>query len=174
MQAEEQRRLFTEYAEISRRWVSTMDAKAAFLSALNGALIAFIWIGAKLPTSAPAITQLLPVTATLVALLALVLALWVIAPRQSLKSIFGGSATWSEQYKPFSFYAFIATQYRPADFEKLESEISSLHEGALAREALEQHFTISHAVFNKSLWVTRSSWLSILAILLTAFALLAR
>jgi hypothetical protein len=144
-----------------------MDAKAAFLSALNGAVITFVWTGAKL-------SGFIAVAASLAALVGLLSALVAIAPRQSLRALFGKSIVWSQDYKPFSFYAFIATAYRPRDFESLAAEMGKLDEANLAREALEQHFTVSHVVYGKSLWVARSCYLSMLAILLTVAGILTR
>ncbi|WP_087128854.1 hypothetical protein [Caballeronia concitans] len=36
---------FQATAEISRKWVSVMDTKAAFVSAMNAALLVFVWTG---------------------------------------------------------------------------------------------------------------------------------
>ncbi|MFM0016232.1 hypothetical protein PQR46_28210 [Paraburkholderia sediminicola] len=38
-------------SEFSRKWITVLDAKAGFLVAINGALLAFVWTGAKLPDS---------------------------------------------------------------------------------------------------------------------------
>lgn len=170
---EEQRKVFTAFAETTRKWVSVMDAKAAFLSALNGAVITFIWTGAKL-TATSHWPERLGLIATGFALLGLLFALWAIAPRQSLRAVFGRSINWTGDYQPFSFYAFIATKYKPGDFELLASSVDRCEEKDFAREALEQHFTVSHVVYNKSLWVTRAGYLSMFAIFFTTLGLLAR
>jgi hypothetical protein len=151
-----------------------MDAKSAFLSALNAALITFIWTGAKLTGGSPPLAEALGVAATAIALLALMLCLWAIAPRQSLRALFGRNVRWESTYKPLSFYGFIATAYKPTDFQLLAADAGTHDETDLALEALEQHFTVSHTVYIKGLWVARASYLSMLAVFFTGISLLVR
>src|SRR5258708_6068295 len=122
MEPAERLRVYSALADTTRRWVSVMDAKAAFLSALNCPVITFVWSGAKL-TSTSNLAVLCGTAATVTALLGLVIALWVVAPRQSIEAVFGRTVSWSNKYKPFSFYAFIASTYRPSEFDTLASEL---------------------------------------------------
>jgi len=166
-------KVYTAFADNTRKWVTVMDTKAAFLSALNGVLIAFLWAGMRLAEGAPApCARAVAVVSSVAALLALLLALWSILPRESPSVVFGGKAEWTRDYQPFSFYGFISSRYVPADFSKLEADLGKLDETGLTREALEQHFTISHVVRAKSVCVTRSGYLTVAAILLAGAALL--
>jgi len=137
-----------------------MDTKAAFLSALNGVLIAFLWLVCVWRK-----VRLRPAPARGGRefggrLLALLLALWSILPRESPSVVFGGKAEWTRDYQPFSFYGFISSRYVPQTSPKLEADLGKLDETGLTREALEQHFTISHVVRAKSVCVTRSGYLT--------------
>lgn len=173
MEPEHRHRVYSAFAETTCKWVTVMDAKAAFLSALNGVLIGFLWAGAKLGEVPPVpCARAIGVASSIAAFLALVGALWSIVPRERLRVLFGGAVTWAPSYQPFSFYGFIAARYQPSDFAKLESDLGGLDETAFAREALEQHFTISHVVQAKSVWVARAGYLSVLAIFLAGVALI--
>jgi len=48
MDAGEKLKIYSAMAETSRKWVSAMDTKAGFISALNAGLLGFVWTGAKL------------------------------------------------------------------------------------------------------------------------------
>jgi len=173
LDAEHRLRVYTAFADNTRKWVTIMDAKAGFLSALNGVLIAFLWAGMRLGEGAPTpCARTVAVASSLIALLALLVALWSMLPRESPRVVFGGKAEWTPSYQPFSFYGFVSTRYMPADFSKLETDLGNLDETGLAREALEQHFTISHVVRAKSVCVTRSGYLTVVAIVLAGAALL--
>ena len=173
MDPEHRLKVYTAFADNTRKWVSVMDAKAAFLSTLNGVLIALLWAGIRLAEGAPVpYARAVAVASSVIALLALLVALWSILPRESPSVVFGGRTEWQATYQPFSFYGFISSRYMPADFSKLEADLGQLDETALAREALEQHFTISHVVRAKSVCVTRSGYLTMVAIVLAGAALL--
>jgi|SRR5882672_3281348 len=175
MDAEQRFKVYAAFADNTRKWVSIMDAKAAFLSALNGVLIALLWAGIRLAEGASApYARAAGVASSVLALIALLVALWSIRPRESPSVIFGGKWEWSRDYQPFSFYGFISSRYSPAEFSKLESDLGKLDEAGLAREALEQHFTISHVLRAKSVCVARSGYLTVAAIVLAGAALLLR
>src|SRR3990172_6062911 len=142
MNISDRQKTYAAFAEITRKWVTVMDAKAGFLSALNGALLTFMWSGAKLGDVSSAV-RCFAVSASALALLALLASLWVIIPREKLPAIFGKPVRWSASYKPFSFYGFIASNYEPDRFYQLEAELEQLSDADFAQEALEQHFTIS-------------------------------
>jgi hypothetical protein len=173
MDPEERLKIYTAFADNTRKWVTVMDAKAAFLSALNGVLLGFLWAGVRLAEgpSAPC-ARLAAAVCSVVALLALIVALWSMLPRETPRAVFGGTWEWVSSYEPFSFYEFISSRYKAGDFADLESKLSKLDEGAFAREALEQHFTISHVVRAKSVCVTRAGYLTLVAIVLAGTALL--
>jgi hypothetical protein len=166
-------KVYASFADTTRKWITVMDAKAAFLSALNGVLIAFLWAGMRFTDGAqPLYGRVAAVMASLVALLAVGTALWCLLPRERPKVVFGGAAEWSSEYKPFSFYGFISSTYAANDFASLETDLATLDEDALAQEALEQHFTVSHVVRAKSVCVTRSGYLTLGAIAFAGAALL--
>jgi hypothetical protein len=48
METSDRLKIYQGFAELGRKWSQVMDAKAGFLSALNVALVVFIWTGAKL------------------------------------------------------------------------------------------------------------------------------
>ncbi|WP_323073862.1 hypothetical protein IHE33_14505 (plasmid) [Mycetohabitans endofungorum] len=55
MNEEDQAKTFQTMAEVSRKWVTVLDEKAAFLVTINGALLSFVWtthlrLGGKLHT----------------------------------------------------------------------------------------------------------------------------
>ena len=47
MDSGEHLKVYQGFAE-NRKWVSVMDAKAGFISAMNAGVLTFIWSGAKL------------------------------------------------------------------------------------------------------------------------------
>jgi len=61
-------------------------------------------------------------------------------------------------------------RYKPSDFAKARVRPRRTGCGGAGQEALEQHFTISHVVRAKSVAVTRSGYLTLLAILLAGAA----
>jgi len=75
MDAAERARIYGAFADATRRWVSVMDTKAGFLFAVNGALLTFMWIGARLGDVTPA-ARWLAIVASIGSLLALLAALW--------------------------------------------------------------------------------------------------
>jgi hypothetical protein len=170
MEIDERLKIYLSFADVSRRWTSVMDAKAAFLSALNGGLLAFMWGGAKIE-SWDVFEKTLGYCATLIALFGLMAALWTIAPREKLSFIVGKRSRWQAEYKPVSFYGYIAKQYGKYDFKSMESDLSKMDAAQFAHEALEQHFNISRVIQTKSEWVFRTVILSLLALALAGGAL---
>jgi hypothetical protein len=171
MEIEDRLKMYLSFADVSRRWTSVMDAKAAFLSALNGGLLAFLWGGAKLADWS-AIEKTIGSGATLIALLGLLSALWAISPREKLSLLVGKKSRWQADYKPVSFYGYIAKKYRKNEFDKMEADLAKMDDAQFAHEALEQHFNISRVIQTKSEWVFRTVMLTFLAILLAGVALL--
>lgn len=174
MKIEDRLKYYSDMAETTRKWVSVMDAKAGFISALDGALLAFLWGSTKVFDGAASCERSLAFIASACALLSLIAALCVVMPRVSLSAVFGKGARYLADYKAVSFYGCVATQY-PLEKETIfYKEVAKMDAADLAHEALEQHYTISHTVYKKSLWVARASFILILAILLTAAALVVR
>jgi Family of unknown function (DUF5706) len=164
---------YTTMAETSRKWVSVMDAKASFLTALAGSTLVFVWTGAKL-TEAPGYSRSLALSATALLLVSLALAVWVVLPRISLKQAFGRRLTYSNTHKPISYFGYVAEEF-PADKHKAFVEIvDAMDDTTLAREALEQHYTICHVLRRKSLWVTWAGWVWLLALIQVVLALILR
>jgi hypothetical protein len=146
---EERYKIYSAFAEMSRKWVSVIDTKAGFIAALNLGLIGFLWTGAKMFEFA-GLTRWLTVSSTVFALTSLLAAIWVVLPRESLREIFGRKLRWNEANRPVSFYGYVASEYGASDFEKFEEDVSALDQEELSREALKQHFVISHSVAKKS------------------------
>jgi hypothetical protein len=146
-----------------------MDAKAGFMSALNAALLAFVWTSAKLPqeTGCP---QALSLLASSFSIVSLTFALWTVIPRASLKAVFGGKVSYALGYRPISFYSYVATAF-PGGVDEFIRAAKGLSSEDLLRESLEQHYAISHVVHQKSLWVTRSGYLLLAAVLATGASL---
>lgn len=166
-------KIFAAMAETTRKWVSVMDTKAGFISALNAGLLGFIWTGAKL-IDASCWTKYLAMAATGLSLVSLWVALRIVLPRASLKHVFGRHSTYVEGFKPISFYGFVADHYPKGDDGRFLDEVKKLDEAALIDEALEQHFTTSHVVQAKSKCVAVSGLFLKASILLTGAALFSK
>ena len=171
MEINDRLKMYLSFADVSRRWTSVMDAKAAFLSALNGGLLAFLWGGAKLD-GWNVLEKTLGYGATLVALFGLMAALWTISPREKLSFLVGKRSRWQAEYKPVSFYGYVAKEYGKDDFKNMESDLAKMDDAQFAHEALEQHFNISRVIQTKSEWVFRTVMLTFLALALAGCALL--
>lgn len=170
MEIDDRLKMYLSFADVSRRWTSVMDAKAAFLSALNGGLLAFLWGGAKLE-GWYVLEKTLGYGATLVALFGLMAALWTISPREKLSFLVGKRSRWQAEYKPVSFYGYVAKKYGKGDFKNMESDLAKMDAAQFAHEALEQHFNISRVIQTKSEWVFRTVMLTLLALALAGCAL---
>lgn len=173
MNGEERFKAWAGYAETSRKWALAMDAKAGFVSALNLGLLASLWSGAKIH-EAECLTRWFGAGATVCAILSILLAVWAAMPRQSLTDVFGKGIRWHGDYRPISYYGFIAQAYGRADFHKLTDHAATLDHDKLAEEALEQHFVISHAVSIKSGFVKLAGILLMAGVCLTGAAVISR
>jgi hypothetical protein len=149
MTHEERYKAYIGFAEISRKWVTVMDTKAGFIAALNLGLLGFLWTGAKL-FSFEGLTRWLALSSTVLALISLLAAIWVVLPRETLQEIFGKKIRWDLANRPVSFYGYVASEYKNSDFSKFEQYVADLDQKDLAQEALKQHFVICHSVAQKS------------------------
>jgi hypothetical protein len=170
MEIDDRLKMYLLFADVSRRWTSVMDAKAAFLSALNGGLLAFLWGGAKLG-GWNNLEKMFGYGATLIALFGLMAALWTISPREKLSFVVGKRTRWQDNFKPVSFYGYVAKKYGKNDFKTMESDLAKMDDAQFAHEALEQHFNISRVIQTKSEWVFRTVILTFLALVLAGCAL---
>jgi len=173
MEPEDRLKTYIAMGEVSRKWVSVMDTKAAFLSALNGALLGFIWTGAKF-VEAEDWPKWLALGASLCSLISLLSALWTVIPRGSLSKTFCRHSRYANGFKAISFYGYVASHYPQGEESTFFKDVDAMDEATLAREALEQHYTISHSIQKKSDWVTLSGWLLMAALILTGAALIAK
>ena len=169
----EKLKIYTAMTESTRKWVSVMDTKAGFLSALNAALLGFIWTGAKL-LEGGGWQKGLAISVTASSLVSLFMALHVVLPRASLKKVFGRHTAYVDGFKPISFYGFVATTYPIGEDHRFLDDIKKLDEAALIDEALEQHFTISHVVQIKSHWLAVAGVLLKISLALTTAALFSK
>lgn len=169
----EKLKTYAAMVETTRKWVAVMDTKAGFVSALNAGLLGFVWSGAKLIESG-CWTKGLAIAATVFSLFSLLTALRVVLPRSSLQHVFGKSSTYANGFKPISFYGFVASHYPKGHDGQFIDDVLKLDEVALLREALEQHFTISHIAQDKSNLVTIAGYFLMAAIVFTSFSLLTK
>ncbi|MEO8536712.1 MAG: hypothetical protein ABI533_04240 [Betaproteobacteria bacterium] len=169
MEPAERARTYAALAESTRRWVVVMDGKAGFLFTVNGALLTFMWIGARLTDVAPA-AQWLAVGASLGSLLALLAALWVVIPRRT----FALSGTQHGEYRPISFYGYVATHYGAREFRRFEQDAAAFDDADFSRESLAEHFMVSRIVRNKTAWVVISGALTFASMALAGAALLVK
>lgn len=173
MENSERLKVYQAFSEISRKWTTTLDAKAAFLSAMNGALLGFLWAAAKLP-SETGLVHWLALGATFLCTFSLVAALLVVLPRIGLKAIFSNHQVHQPDHQAFSFYGYVASKYSAGAFNYFKEEMDRVKEADYLTEALEQHFTISHVALKKTRWVARSGWALIFSVAITLVALVAR
>lgn len=159
----DQIKTFQAMAEVSRKWVSTLDAKAGFLVAINGALLAFVWTSAKLSDSPLPCAKILAYVASILALLSLLLAVATVFPRIKLDA--------KPSVAPISFFAYVAKNYGPAESSRFADEVLTMSDRDLAREALEQHHAISHIATIKSARIIHAVRFWISALLFTAGAI---
>jgi hypothetical protein len=169
MEPAERAQTYAALAESTRRLVGLMDGKAGFLFAVNGALLTFMWIGARLGDVVPA-AQWLALGASLGSLLALLAALWVVIPRRS--TALPGSE--SGDYRPISFYGYVATEYAPTEFQRFERDVAQFGADDFSRESLAEHFMVSRIVKNKTAWVTITGALTFCSMALAGIALLVK
>ena len=169
MDAAERARTYATLADSTRRWVSVMDTKAGFMFAVNGALLTFMWTAARLG-EVLALARWLAMGASLCSLLALLAALWIIIPRAAIGRLGAGSA----EYRPISFYGYVARVYAAGEFGRFESDLAKLDDADFAREALEEHFTVSRIVEAKATWVSVSGGLTLASMALAGLALLVK
>ncbi|NJD24560.1 MAG: hypothetical protein FIB06_04040 [Betaproteobacteria bacterium] len=173
MEDEERFKVWSSYAEISRKWVVVMDTKAGFIAALDLGLLGLLWSGARIQEGGCA-TKWIGVAATIIIVASVACAIWVALPRESLAAIFGKGIRWHGDYKPVSYYGFISQTYGKMEFAKLKNYAGGLTHAQLADEALEQHFVLSHAAARKSGFVRIAGFLLLAAASLSGLAVLTR
>ena len=161
--------------ETNRKWISVMDTKAGFISAMNAGLLGFIWTGAKLICSVgwdwP---KGLALTASTTALLSLLLSLNVVLPRYSLEHVFGRGSKYVDGFKAISFYGYVAKHYPKGHEGRFVDDVKKMDDATLIDEALEQHFTTSHVAKAKCSCVAKAGlWLKI-TLLLTGASLISK
>ena len=149
MNETERHKIYAGMAEISRKWVSVMDTKAAFLSALNAGTLALIWIGLKLGEGRGPSFYLV-VLATFFLLISLVVALEVVMPRTNFPQVFGKRLVTNSGSAPISFFGYVSSKYPASLANQFVADVDSMDEKAFAREQLEQHYVICHVVQTKS------------------------
>ncbi|RFP08163.1 Pycsar system effector family protein [Duganella sp. BJB475] len=165
-------KLYSSYAEVGRKWTSVMDSKGTFFSAMNAGILAFLWGSVKIKDWDGAAFAF-AATATVCSLLALIAAILVIAPRESLSILVGQKSPWTATYKPLSFYGYIAKKYGKGGLKDMVRDFRELETEAFAYEALEQHYSISQVIQRKSNWVFRSAALTFMSLSLVVAALIA-
>lgn len=173
MNDEKRLKAYAAMAETTRRWVTIMDAKAAFMSTLNAGLLTFAWTAAKL-VGEENCSYYFALFATGASFLSLLAALRVVLPRFTFKNMAGHGSGLKDSVKPISFYGFVAQNYSPDSYGKFIKDVEKMDEGALAREALDQHFTTSHVAQYKANLLLLSGGLFFLALILTLIALAVR
>jgi len=166
MNEADQIKTFQAMAEISRKWITVLDAKAGFLVAINGALLAFVWTGAKLPDSTLHWVKVFVYVSSGLALASLLLAVSVVFPRIKLDT--------KPSVEPVTFFAYVAGKYGQPESSLFADAVLAMSDQALAREALEQHHAICHVALIKSSRVTHSAACWVGALISTAVAVLVK
>lgn len=170
MKPEDRLKTYQGFAETSRKWVSVYDTKAGFVSAMNAAVLTFIWTGAKLSAETGA-SKYAALAATILSIISLTLALWIVLPRTKLSTIFGKETSYQPHYAPISFFAHVASAYPATAWDTYRQKVETMDENAFALEALEQHFTISHTLQKKSAALSNAGVFLLGAVFLTGIAL---
>jgi hypothetical protein len=173
MKEEDRLKLYVGMVDVSRKWVSVMDTKAGFLSALNALLLGFMWTGAKL-VDAGGLPRGMALLASIFSIASLFSALLTVMPRGSLSKIFGSSSRYKDGFKAISFYGYVVEHYPKGQEARFIADVEAMDATSLGREALEQHFTISHGLQIKSDWVNRAGWLLMVALFFAGVALVAK
>ncbi len=163
MEIDERLKLYTAYADIGRKWTSTMDSKGTFFSALNGGLLAFLWSGLKIEQWT-GIEKYLALCSTASSILAIIAALLVIIPREKLSLLVGKKSPWTAEYKPWSFYGYLAKKYGASGYKQMLVDFRKVGQEEFAYEALEQHLAISCIIQRKSNWVFRSGFSTLVSL----------
>lgn len=171
MNDEERLKTYQGFAEISRKWVSVLDAKAGFISAMSAALVGFIWAGARLGAE-PGWVKWLAIGSTVFAFVSLATALLIALPKISVSTVFGNNTEYDKHYGPVSFFGHVATKYPSDKWPDYLSCVEQMDQHSLAVEALEQHFTISHVLKNKSERLIMAGVFLMLALATTGLAIL--
>lgn len=159
--------------ENTRKWVTVMDTKAGFISALNAGLLSFVWSGGKL-IGGGCIQYISACTATVFSFISLILAVLIVIPRTKLNSVFNRKTSYKPNYKAISFYGYVAENYPQKKFPNFVSDVKQLSEEDLIDEVLEQYYTTSHIANTKSKWVYKSGCSLVFAIISTFVAVIAR
>lgn len=166
MNEEDQIKTFQAMAEVSRKWVTVLDAKAAFLVAINGALLSFVWTGAKLPESPLHWVKALGYLSSAITLISLFLAVTVVFPRIRLDT--------RPSVQAVTFFAHVAKTYPESEGSRFVDDVLAMTSSDLAREALEQHHAISHVAWIKNTRVTHAASFWACALMSTVIALTVR
>lgn len=171
MERKDKLAIFQAWAESGRKWSSIMDAKAGFISAFGGALLAFLWNSLNLSQQV-GWSMLFGAISSAFALLAVLSSLNVVRPRMTLKNILGKNARYAGDFKPLSFYSYVAGNFPKGADGKFINEAAALDLEGFERECLEQHFTICQVVAIKSKWVQLAAIFLGIAISFAAGAML--
>jgi hypothetical protein len=172
MSDEDRFKAFSSHADISRKWVAIMDAKAGFVAALNMGLLAFLWTGAKLSEAKVGPVRWCVIGASLCALSSVLCAIWVAMPRERLTEIFGRKAKGAPGRPAPSYYGYVANTFGHDSFEAMKAQLRAMTFADLADEAIEQQLVISHSVAKKSKFVSWAGRLLLAALSFVGVGLL--
>lgn len=163
MSDEDRFKAFSAHADISRKWVAIMDAKAGFIAALNMGLLAFLWNGAKLSEAAGPV-KWCAFGASLCSLCSVLFAIWVAMPRERLPQIFGRKVKGIAGRPAPSYYGYVANTFGHDGFDAMKLQLRAMTYADLADEAIEQQLVISHSVARKSKFVSGAGRLLLTAL----------
>ncbi|WP_177315650.1 hypothetical protein [Burkholderia ubonensis] len=162
----DQIKIFQAITDTSRKWITALDAKAGFLVAINGALLAFIWSSAKLPDSQLQWIKSLAYIASGFSFLSLLVAALTVFPRIRLET--------KPTVPHISFYGYVASKYAESDGTRFVNDVLTMSDIDLVREALEQHHAISHVAMIKNGGVMYAAGFWIAALIFTAVDIFCR
>jgi hypothetical protein len=162
----DQIKMFQAMADVSRKWIVALDAKAGFLVAINGALLVFIWSSSKLPDYQSQWIKALAYVASVFAFFSLFIAMLTVFPRVKLET--------KPTVPHISFYGYVASKYAESEGANFVMDALAMSDADLVREAIEQHHAISHIAMIKNNGVMYAAGFWIAALIFTAVDVLCR
>jgi hypothetical protein len=172
MKEEDRLKAYQGMAETSRKWITVLDAKAGFVSGINGLILGLIWGWAKLPQH-QGIVGFFATSGSVLLFVSVVIALSVVVPRYRLSQVFSSKIQYTGEARPVSFYGFVAAEFPLAKADRFLKELAEMTFEDFCAEAIEQHFTMSHLAAKKSKLLLLAASFQLAAIFLTIIAVVA-
>jgi len=163
--------IYRHFVSIVTHWNDAMDMKANFISVFNTALLGFLFTQRDLFTAHDYVKCLF-IAALVCGVVSLFMSFFVVLPKLTLKSIMGQDMDFSEDFKPVSFFNFITVKYKAGAPEQYVQDMQGMDLYGFQREALGQHFVISHRLKQKSDQVRNAGVLAMIGLFVATSAVL--